>query len=52
MSLNARTIDNTGAKSLDLSYEVNEFKSICFAWDKYDKELQHTCAVSVQHVRK
>lgn len=51
-SLNARTIDNTGAKSLDLSYEVNEFKNICFGWEKYEKELQDSCAVGVQHVRK
>ncbi|PSR78722.1 Poly(A) polymerase central domain-domain-containing protein [Coniella lustricola] len=40
-----------GAKSLDLSYEVNEFKNICFAWEKYEKELQDSCAVGVQHVR-
>lgn len=52
MILNNRTIDDIGAKQLDLSYEVNEFKNICFAWDKYEKELQDSCAVSVQHVRK
>lgn len=52
MCLNARAIDQTGARSLDLSYEVNEFKNICFSWEKYEKELQDTCAISVQHVRK
>lgn len=52
MSLNARAIDQTGARSLDLSYEVNEFKNICFSWEKYEKELQESCAISVQHVRK
>lgn len=50
--LNASTIDYTGAKQLDLSYEVNDFKNLCFAWDKYDKELQDSCALSIQHVRK
>lgn len=52
MILTARTIDNVGAKQLDLSYQVNEFKNLCFAWEKYEKELQDSCAVSIQHVRK
>lgn len=52
MILNARTVDNTGAKQLDLSYEVNDFKNLCFNWDKYNEELSDSCAVSIQHVRK
>ncbi|KAK7729412.1 polynucleotide adenylyltransferase [Cytospora paraplurivora] len=40
-----------GAKQLDLSYEVNEFKNLLFAWDKYAKELHDFCSISVQHVR-
>lgn len=52
MILNARTNDKTGAKQLDLSYEVNDFKNLCFNWDKYNEELSDSCAVSIQHVRK
>lgn len=52
MILNVRTVNNVGAKSLDLSYEVNEFKNLCFNWDKYNSELSDSCAVSIQHVRK
>lgn len=52
MILNVRTVDNTGAKSLDLSYEVNEFKKLCHNWDKYVDGLNETCALSIQHVRK
>ncbi|KAG8166136.1 hypothetical protein KVR01_004688 [Diaporthe batatas] len=40
-----------GAKSLDLSYEVNEFKAKLYDWDKWETELQHCCGISVQHVR-
>ncbi|KAJ4419333.1 polynucleotide adenylyltransferase [Gnomoniopsis sp. IMI 355080] len=40
-----------GAKQLDLSYEVNDFKNLCFNWDKYNEELSDSCAVSIQHVR-
>ncbi|POS70356.1 Poly(A) polymerase pla1 [Diaporthe helianthi] len=40
-----------GAKSLDLSYEVNEFKAKLYDWDKWESELQHCCGISVQHVR-
>ncbi|KAK8111557.1 uncharacterized protein PG998_008014 [Apiospora kogelbergensis] len=41
-----------GAKSLDLSYQVNEFKDTCFGWDKYkDKPLSHLSSLSVQHVK-
>lgn len=52
MILNARTNDKIGAKQLDLSYEVNDFKNLCFNWDKYNEELSDSCAVSIQHVRK
>jgi poly(A) polymerase Pap1 len=38
-----------GAKSLDLSYQVNEYKDMCHNWDKYNAELNF---LSVQHVRK
>ncbi|KAI0123850.1 Poly(A) polymerase pla1 [Xylariales sp. AK1849] len=37
-----------GAKSLDLSYEVNEYKDLCRAWDKFKPELNF---LSVQHAR-
>ncbi|KAK8136660.1 polynucleotide adenylyltransferase [Apiospora sp. TS-2023a] len=41
-----------GAKSLDLSYQVNEFKDTCFGWDKYkDKPLSKLSSLSVQHVK-
>lgn len=52
MILNVRMVYHVGAKQLDLSYEVNDFKNLCFAWDKYEKELQDSCALSIQHVRK
>lgn len=52
MCLNTRRIDKTGAKQLDLSFEVNDFKGILYAWDKWENELQHCCGISVQHVRK
>lgn len=51
-SLNARSIDNTGAKSLDLSYQVNSFKDTLFSWDKYKEELDGSCFVGIQHIRK
>ncbi|GAP89994.1 putative poly polymerase [Rosellinia necatrix] len=37
-----------GAKSLDLSYQVNAFKQMCSEWEKYSAELN---CLSVQHVR-
>ncbi|KAM0819247.1 putative Poly(A) polymerase central domain-containing protein [Seiridium cardinale] len=37
-----------GAKSLDLSFQVNEFKDLCFNWDKYKSELNF---LSIQHVK-
>ncbi|KAJ9154801.1 Poly(A) polymerase pla1 [Pleurostoma richardsiae] len=48
------------AKSLDLSYYVNDFKNLCHAWDKYQDRNEHGqvieglhkyCHLSVQHVR-
>lgn len=38
-----------GAKSLDLSYQVNTFKQMCGEWEKFDAELNF---LSVQHVKK
>ncbi|ERS99884.1 hypothetical protein HMPREF1624_03251 [Sporothrix schenckii ATCC 58251] len=40
-----------GAKALDLSFQVEEFKELCFAWDKYKEKLNKTCTLSIQHVR-
>ncbi|CAK7228066.1 polynucleotide adenylyltransferase [Sporothrix bragantina] len=40
-----------GAKALDLSYQVDEFKELCYAWDKYKETFSKTCTLSVQHVR-
>ncbi|KAI0118606.1 Poly(A) polymerase central domain-containing protein [Nemania sp. FL0031] len=37
-----------GAKSLDLSYQVNTFKQMCTEWEKYSTELNF---LSVQHVK-
>lgn len=41
----------SGAKSLDLSYQVDNFKQLCTAWDKY-KDLSDLSCLSIQHVRK
>lgn len=38
-----------GAKSLDLSYQVDDFKHRCHGWDKYDDSLN---ALSVNHTKK
>lgn len=38
-----------GAKTLDLSYQVNAFKQMCSEWDKYSSELNF---LSIQHVKK
>ncbi|KAI0199969.1 Poly(A) polymerase central domain-containing protein [Astrocystis sublimbata] len=38
-----------GAKSLDLSYQVNTFKQMCSEWEKYSGRLN---SLSVQHVKK
>jgi poly(A) polymerase len=40
-----------GAKSLDLSYQVEEFKSLCTSWQRYQTELQPLVSIGVQHVR-
>ncbi|KAI1326022.1 Poly(A) polymerase central domain-containing protein [Xylariaceae sp. FL0255] len=37
-----------GAKSLDLSYQVNNFKALCTEWEKYQEELNF---LSIQHVK-
>ncbi|KAI1170367.1 Poly(A) polymerase central domain-containing protein [Nemania sp. FL0916] len=37
-----------GAKSLDLSYQVNTFKQMCGEWDKFSSQLNF---LSVQHVK-
>jgi poly(A) polymerase len=42
----------SGAKSLDLSHQVNEFKETCFGWDKYKEDLHEHCFLAIQHVRK
>ncbi|EFY87502.1 Poly(A) polymerase [Metarhizium acridum CQMa 102] len=39
------------AKSLDLSYQVNEFKVLCTQWQKYQDELKPLVSIGVQHVR-
>ena len=39
----------SGPKSLDLSYQVDEFKNLCTKWDKFDDKLN---ALSVQHVSR
>jgi hypothetical protein len=38
-----------GAKSLDLSYQVDDFKHRCLGWDKYDDNLN---ALNIIHTRK
>ncbi|RSL59130.1 hypothetical protein CEP54_007407 [Fusarium duplospermum] len=40
-----------GAKSLDLSYQVEEFKELCTSWQKYKDELKTIVSIGVQHVR-
>lgn len=40
-----------GAKALDLSYQVDEFKELCTQWQKYKDELAPLVSISVQHVR-
>ncbi|KAH7127716.1 Poly(A) polymerase central domain-containing protein [Dactylonectria macrodidyma] len=41
----------TDAKSLDLSYQVDEFKTLCTQWQKYQEELKESVSIGVQHVR-
>lgn len=38
-----------GAKSLDLSFQVNNFKTMCSEWEKYKRRLNF---LSIQHVKK
>lgn len=38
-----------GAKSLDLAWQVDDFKRKCTGWEKYDRELN---ALNVTHTRK
>ncbi|GAB0136329.1 hypothetical protein EsDP_00004633 [Epichloe bromicola] len=37
--------------SLDLSYQVDEFKALCTQWQKYQEELKPLVSIGVQHVR-
>jgi poly(A) polymerase len=39
------------AKSLDLSFQVNEFKAICTSWQKYKDELKDVASIGVRHVK-
>ncbi|KAM0562675.1 hypothetical protein ACHAPJ_002365 [Fusarium lateritium] len=41
----------SGAKSLDLSYQVDEFKELCTSWQKYKDDLKDVVSIGVQHVR-
>jgi poly(A) polymerase Pap1 len=45
----ARLLIYAGAKSLDLSFEVDKFKGRCMQWDKYDQDLM---ALNVVHTKK
>lgn len=40
-----------GAKALDLSFQVDEFKELCTQWQKYKDELSNLVSINVQHVR-
>ncbi|KAG5948087.1 hypothetical protein E4U59_004562 [Claviceps monticola] len=42
---------SAAAKSLDLSYQVDEFKALCIQWKKYEDELKPLVSLGVQHVR-
>jgi hypothetical protein len=46
---NARLLITIGAKSLDLSFEVDSFKGRCMQWDKYNQDLM---ALNVVHTKK
>ncbi|KPM46210.1 Poly(A) polymerase pla1 [Neonectria ditissima] len=39
------------AKSLDLSYQVDEFKTLCTQWQRYKDDLKDVVTIGVQHVR-
>ena len=40
------------SKSLDLSYQVDDFKALCTQWKKYEEELKNLVSIGVQHVRR
>lgn len=42
---------NPEAKSLDLSYQVNDFKRLCYDWPKYIEDLSNLCFVNVKDLR-
>lgn len=42
-------LDLLGAKSLDLTFQVNNFKAMCSEWEKYKRRLNF---LSIQHVKK
>jgi poly(A) polymerase len=42
----------SNAKSLDLSYQVDEFKALCTSWQKYQDDLKDVASIGVQHCRK
>jgi len=46
---NSDGTDSIGAKSLDLSFQVEDFKLLCTSWAKCEPDLN---SVSVQHVKK
>lgn len=41
-----------GARSLDLSFQVDEFKSLCTQWQKYQDELKPLVSLGIHHVKK
>lgn len=45
----AQLLIHLGAKSLDLSFQVDDFKRKCTNWEKYDPELN---ALNVIHTKK
>lgn len=40
-----------GAKSLDLSYQVDDFKALCTSWQKYKDDLVDLASIGVRHVK-
>lgn len=44
--------DQSDAKSLDLSYQVDDFKALCTSWQKYKDDLADLSSIGVQHVKK
>jgi len=38
-----------GGKQLDISWQTQEFKKICFGWTQYNEELN---ALEIVHTRK